>query len=60
MIFSADSIIRFSKEQGFSESFYVLCPVCWSSGIKVIRWENGTEEMSECATCKRRDEAMAE
>ncbi len=60
MIFSADSTIRFSKERGFSESFYILCPVCWNLGIKIIRWEDGTEEISECATCKRRDGMVAE
>jgi hypothetical protein len=58
MIFSADSTIWFSTERGFSESFYILCPKCWNSGIKVIRWEDGTEEVNECASCKRRDEAV--
>jgi hypothetical protein len=58
MIFSADSTIRFSVERGFSETFYILCPVCWNAGIKVIRWEDGSYEESECAVCKRREESM--
>jgi hypothetical protein len=58
MIFSADSTIRFSIERGFSESFYVICPVCWNAGIKIIRWEDGSEETAGCATCRRREKMM--
>jgi hypothetical protein len=58
MIFSADSTIRFSVERGFSETFYILCPVCWNAGIKVIHWENGSREEIECAVCRRREESM--
>jgi hypothetical protein len=58
MIFSTDSTIRFSLERGFSESFYITCPVCLNSGIKIIRWEDGVEESLGCATCRRRDGAM--
>ncbi len=60
MIFSADSTIRFSIERGFSESFFIICPICSNAGIKVIRWEDGTEETLGCATCKRRDRMIEE
>ncbi len=60
MIFSADSTIRFSIERGFSESFYIICPICSNAGIKVIRWEDGTEETTGCATCRRRDRAIGD
>ncbi len=60
MIFPADSTIRFSIERGFSESFYIICPVCSNAGIKVIRWEDGTEETTGCATCRRRDRMIEE
>jgi hypothetical protein len=59
-MFSADSTLRFSIERGFSESYYILCPVCWNSGIKIILWEDGSEEVAECATCRRRDRMMGE
>lgn len=58
MIFYADSTIRFSVERGFSESYYILCPVCWNWGIHVTLWEDGSEDLSECLTCRRMDEAM--
>jgi hypothetical protein len=58
MIFSTDSTIRFSIERGFSESFYILCPVCWNSGIRIVRWEDGSEEVNECTVCKRRERMM--
>jgi hypothetical protein len=58
MIFSADSTVRFSIERGFSETFFAVCPVCWNAGIKVIRWEDGTEETLGCATCRRMEKTM--
>ncbi len=60
MIFSRDTTVRFSIERGFSESYYILCPVCWNASIKVVRWEDGFEETAECATCRRREEMMDE
>jgi hypothetical protein len=54
-MFSADSTLRFSIERGFSESYYILCPICWNAGIKIIRWEDKTEEEIDCAICRRRD-----
>lgn len=57
-MFSADSTIRFSIERGFSESFYVVCFVCQNAGIRVIRWEDGTEESTGCLTCGRLEKAM--
>jgi hypothetical protein len=56
-MFSSDSTIWFSIERGFSESFFILCPVCWTSGIKIIRREDGSEEVGECSTCRRREQA---
>ena len=58
MIFYADSTIRFSAERGFSESYYILCPVCWNWGINVTLWEDGSEDLSEYATCKRIADTM--
>jgi Zn ribbon nucleic-acid-binding protein len=50
--------MRFGVERGFSESFYIVCPVCWNAGIKMTRWEDGSLEESECSVCRRRDEPM--
>ncbi len=58
MLFSADSTVRFSRERGLSESFYIVCPVCWNAGIKMVRWEDGSVEESECSVCRRREEMM--
>ncbi len=58
MIFSPDSTIRFDVERGLSETFYILCPVCWNASIKIVRWEDGPEEEYECAVCRRHEEAM--
>lgn len=60
MKFSVDSTLRFSRERGFSESYYILCPVCGNAGIIMTRWEDGAEETTECATCKRIEETMDE
>jgi hypothetical protein len=53
-----DSTLRFSSERGFSESYYITCPVCWNSSIKVTEWENGAVESGECITCRRTEELM--
>jgi hypothetical protein len=57
-MFYDDSTIRFSDEKGFGESYYILCPVCWNSGIKVTRWEDGTEDVTDCAVCERMEMLM--
>ncbi|WP_333656546.1 hypothetical protein [Dissulfurispira sp.] len=57
-MFYDDSAIRFSDEKGFGESYYILCPVCWNSGIKVTRWEDGTEDVTDCAVCERMEILM--
>jgi hypothetical protein len=51
--FFVDSTLRYSNEKGFGESYYILCPVCWNSSIKVKKWEDGTEETSDCPVCER-------
>jgi Zn ribbon nucleic-acid-binding protein len=56
MIFSTDSTIRFSRERGFSECFTIICPICCNASITVVHWEDGTEEITECLSCKRREE----
>ncbi len=53
------STLRFSSEKGFGESYYILCPVCWNSSIKVCHWEDGSEEVMECDVCKRMEEEMS-
>ncbi len=58
MFFSADSTLRFSAERGFSESFYLICPVCGNAGIKMTRWEDGSEETTHCAICRRIEDMM--
>ncbi len=58
MIFFADSIVRFSLERGFSEFFYIVCPVCGNASISVVRWEGGAVEERECAVCRRREGSM--
>ena len=57
-MFSADSTVRFSIERGFSESYYIVCPICWNAGIKIILWEDGTEEAIDCVVCERRERMM--
>ncbi len=60
MKLSADATLRFSIERGFSLSSYIVCPVCWNAGIILTRFEDGTEEATECATCRRIEAAMDE
>lgn len=57
-MFYDDSTLSFSSKRGFSESYYITCPVCWNSSIKVTRWEDGSVESGECVTCKRTEELM--
>lgn len=52
-MFYCDSTIKFSDEKGFGESYYILCPVCWNSSIKVTKWEKGMEESEDCSVCER-------
>ncbi len=51
--FVSDSTVRYSNEKGFGESYYIICPTCWNSGIRITRWEYSAEEISECAVCER-------
>jgi len=59
-MFSADSTLRFSIERGFGGSYYILCPICWNASIKIIRSEDGTEEVIDCVVCERRDRMVDE
>ncbi len=52
-MFIKDAILKFNDCRGFSQSYWILCPVCWNSGIKVTKWEDGTEEIDECRNCVR-------
>jgi len=51
--FFVESTLRYSDEKGFSEAYYIICPVCWNSSIIFKKWEDGTEETSECPVCER-------
>ena len=51
-MFYRDSTVWFSVERGFSETYYIMCPVCCNMSIKVTRWEDGTE-FEECVVCER-------
>lgn len=57
-MFYSDSTIWFSKERGIGESYYILCPACGNSGIRTVRWEDGTGEEGECSICRRMEETM--
>ena len=57
-MFYSDSTVVFSTLKGFGESYFILCPVCWNSSIKVTRYENGTTEEKECGVCRRMLESM--
>jgi hypothetical protein len=54
-----DSTIRFDVDKGFGESYYLICPVCWNSGIKMTCWEDGTHIEEECMVCSRRERIMS-
>ncbi len=41
-----------------SESYYIICPVCWNSSIRMTRWEDGSSDCEECVICKRMEEVM--
>lgn len=53
-----DSTLRFSNERGFGQSYYIICPVCGNSSIRVTQWENGSADSGECIICRRREEIM--
>ncbi len=57
-MFYDDSTLRFSSEKGFGETYYITCPVCWNSSIKMTEWEDGSVESGECIICKRLEETM--
>jgi len=57
-MFYCDSTIFFNPARGLGESYYLLCPVCGNSGIRVIRWEDGASDEGECVICKRMEELM--
>lgn len=57
-MFYIDSTIRFSDKKGLGESYYILCPVCWNSSIKLTSWEHGTTDEEECAVCKRMEKII--
>ena len=51
--FFVESTVRYCDKKGFGEAYYIICPVCWNSSITFIKWEDGTEETSECVVCER-------
>ncbi len=57
-MFYDDSTLIFSTCNRLGESYYITCPVCWNSSIRVIQWEDGSVETRECVTCKRTEEIM--
>jgi hypothetical protein len=57
-MFYDDSIIRFGTEKGFSESYYITCPVCGNSSLRMTQWEDGSFCSGECTICRRREEVM--
>jgi hypothetical protein len=57
-MFYRDSTIKFGNEKGFSESYYILCPVCWNSSIKITCWEDGTCIEEGCDVCDRIQRTM--
>lgn len=57
-MFYDDSTIRFGTERGFSESYYIACPVCGNSSIRMTQWEDGSACSEECTICRRQEEVM--
>jgi Zn ribbon nucleic-acid-binding protein len=53
-----DAILRFSETKGFGESYFIVCPVCCNSSIRMTRWEDGTEDIKECLVCLRLEREM--
>jgi hypothetical protein len=51
--FFVESTLRYSDEKGFGEAYYINCPVCWNASIIFIKWEDDSEETSECPVCER-------
>jgi hypothetical protein len=58
-MFTDHATLRFSEARGFGESYFILCPVCWNSSIKLTRWEDGSVDEEECAVCARRDRILS-
>jgi hypothetical protein len=56
--FFVESTLRYNDEKGFGEAYYINCPVCWNAGILFIKWEDGTEERSDCPLCERMINAL--
>ncbi len=57
-MFYNDSTVHFSDEKGLGESYYIICPVCWNSSIRMTQWEDGSFDCEECVICKRIEEVM--
>jgi len=57
--FFVESTLRYSDEKGFGEAYYINCPVCWNASVIFIKWEDGTEETSECPVCERMISALS-
>jgi hypothetical protein len=57
-MFYEESIIHYDDEKGIGETFFILCPVCWSYGIKITVWEDGSEEQGHCPVCSRKERTM--
>jgi rubrerythrin len=52
-----ESILRFSPEKGFGETFWITCPVCWNA-MKLTVWELAPNE-EDCPACRRKERLMA-
>ncbi len=47
------STLRYNQEKGLYETYWIICPVCWSTGVKITKWEDGREEFEDCINCLR-------
>jgi len=52
-MFIDEATLRFHPEKGFGQTYWILCPVCWNSGIKITLWDSGAEDSDECINCER-------
>jgi Zn ribbon nucleic-acid-binding protein len=52
------SLLKFSLEKGFGESWWNICPVCGNASIRTVFWEDGTVEHRDCLVCLRMGEKM--
>ncbi len=57
-MFYDDSTVHFDSAHGLGESYYIICPVCWNSSIRMTQWEDGASDCEECVTCRRMEEEM--